>query len=932
MASKAQLDYNKNSFLKPLGYQVPGFFTDLRFAGEKEKPGPESTVERVKRKLFTGLYETAKGIKLDSNHQLPWEYDKDGKLFSTETDKMDAKIKFLNKLIGIDDNNLWKVVPSPLRLITDDSDIRRALMTGAANTLFPLLAEREIINAESKFRSNLMKWMIGEGKNNEYERCWWIDKKPRDKNTEVVDMPDGKEKDEFMEERKKLLNANPSLTRGIIESSDLLPVRTRAFLEHLYRHAPETDEEFYLWYKYLIRQEPITYDYVHEEYYWLKLKKALGYDPNKNPPGGGPPRPPPPPPRGPPGGGPPDDPPPPKDDPNVNDAPPKPKLDLELAKIKKENEETVKALEEQKNKSSSLENQIKQHKIEYDKLRQSLLNAKDDTQRGELMNQELFKQVEQSKQEIVSLTKNLNDFKANHFQIVSTLNKQTSFLKQDNEELKRQLNDSTNNITRLNGIITKMTNELEKKDQEIAMTTKQAESERLQLLEKITKLEQAMMKMKEDQDRVIQVAMEALQIDLANKSAQIKQLSEAYNTMAAETQQAKAMAQMIGTAYGQATTEAQQAKEAAQLIGTAYGNVVAELQQAREISKMLENTFNQKLNEVEIMRIQRENAMVSKYNDLQEQIRKNFELKDENKEPIFGGDEDKKKESKDIAKYVANVTEQVIAKMGQKVGGEKGLFVQFTPEDEEMYENEMRKLCGDEDDEDDGIPSSKEFPLPDDNSVLGNYYSNIMLYTQPLITAYNILSSSDEEIMNEINENPVHSGWKAKLKIDLANLSDEEKLVIDQVSPLAVMLVSDYGVGEEPMGNLFQYNPDGIVRTMNKLVDIISQHKDPEYAKNLRDVNTRALKYLQENHNNIMRQQEFKKSLEVGFEDKILGVLQRSKSIEEIKKVIRSMSKPARKNGVTKQEVNIVWNRVARRVLSRDVFKSVKINWKQGNK
>lgn len=268
----------------------PTFFNTSTLAGKEHqlKKG-ESTVERIKRQI-SGVVESAKNVHLELDTSLPWEFDTKGRLYSTDSDKVDFKIKWLRAQLGLAQEG--DIHPSDyidrnlIGRLTNEADNERriALLNGASNLLIQLEAERALQQSEANFRQDLIKWMMGSGRTGEYKHCWWITKHPSvgDENSTVEQLLEErsiseKDADEFIEERQKLITANPAIPRGIVEQTDLMPLKTKVFLDHLRRTAPKTDEEFYLWYKYIIREKPINYDYIFEDYYnryfWSYFKR-----------------------------------------------------------------------------------------------------------------------------------------------------------------------------------------------------------------------------------------------------------------------------------------------------------------------------------------------------------------------------------------------------------------------------------------------------------------------------------------------------------------------------------------------------------------------------------------------------------------------------------------------------------------------------------
>jgi hypothetical protein len=224
------------------GYATPSHFNNKHLVGKIRQQKPESTVERIKGKL-DGVYETAKDVSVGKEKLLlPWQYDKEGKLYSTATDQNNFKIKWLRRRLGLEEEgdfamNTNEVIPESL-VNFDDSNVKKALMDACACTLIELEVDKALQTKEAEFRKGLIHWIIGEGKDSEYQRTWWVNEKGK----EPISAATEKDKEKILLERKKLLTANPAISRGIVEQTDFLSLQAKYFLDNLYRHYPQSDE------------------------------------------------------------------------------------------------------------------------------------------------------------------------------------------------------------------------------------------------------------------------------------------------------------------------------------------------------------------------------------------------------------------------------------------------------------------------------------------------------------------------------------------------------------------------------------------------------------------------------------------------------------------------------------------------------------------
>ena len=240
------------------------------FAGTPHKWQNVSTVDVIKQEL-NDVIGTAKDIKLDEDATLPWEYDKECKLYSTDTDKNKFYMRFLEQRLGIaragdgvlgvptneekDKLFVGNAVDAGKHVPVSDK-----LMQAYAAKFVDLDLQFALMDAEKNFRTDLYKWMIGEGPNGEYGPCWWVpDKKSRDK-------------------KMNLHRGHPGLTKGAIAKLDGLSTRAKFFLDNLARKMPQTEEECYLWYKYIIvKQGKVDLDHVFDDQHNNDYRKMM-YD------------------------------------------------------------------------------------------------------------------------------------------------------------------------------------------------------------------------------------------------------------------------------------------------------------------------------------------------------------------------------------------------------------------------------------------------------------------------------------------------------------------------------------------------------------------------------------------------------------------------------------------------------------------------------
>ena len=258
--------------------QGPVHITRKLFAGKPYEWKLHSTVDVIKGEL-QGTLETAQKIKLDEDATLPWEEDVDCKLFSTDTDKNGFLLNWIERrtgirrgtdgvLVGLDEDERDPQIFVGEVVNVAGRETKQRLQTAYLNKFVDIDLQMAMMDEEKTFRANLYKWIVGERPDQEYSKCWWVPlKSDKEWNT------------------KKKLNlhmSQPGLTKGAIAKLDGLAARGKYFLDSLYRKMPQTEEEAYLWYKYIVLKEGrLNLDHVfedqHNHKYWSTLMKSDQY-------------------------------------------------------------------------------------------------------------------------------------------------------------------------------------------------------------------------------------------------------------------------------------------------------------------------------------------------------------------------------------------------------------------------------------------------------------------------------------------------------------------------------------------------------------------------------------------------------------------------------------------------------------------------------
>lgn len=266
---------NFESLRIPEYYQTRGIPTTPPsfniLAGEKQAY-PTSSLALAQRNL-EGVYDSAKELKISPDVVLPWELDKGCKLFSTASEKRDFNIQYLLDLTGLkinkegliesqtDNSYLQRYYSGKAEAIKNDSRFQ-PLMTAASDKLIIALLDRALFDKESAFKKGLKDFISGDMRHEETEFLWWMPENLR--YPKLFQAPDPKTNpklyDEYTKAKKTLINEKPNILYGIVSKEETTALRKKVFLDRLVSTPPKTDEEFYLWYKYIILRRDIPFD------------------------------------------------------------------------------------------------------------------------------------------------------------------------------------------------------------------------------------------------------------------------------------------------------------------------------------------------------------------------------------------------------------------------------------------------------------------------------------------------------------------------------------------------------------------------------------------------------------------------------------------------------------------------------------------------
>jgi hypothetical protein len=239
------------------------------------KPATQAKVDPSGSDIFQHVVKhtlsTAKNVKVPLHISMPWESDEKGLLYTTESEKLLFRINYLRYKLNLvayakghdpekksthpdtqffKDWGFMQPLHNPYQIRTEDmtytpgQDARQALWS----QLVQAEADLAIIEAESQYRRDLARWILGAGPDWQYDITDWVDKNST-----------GEKK---LEQKEKMKHMFPSLTQGLVKSAEIEATMKPFFIKYLLGKIPENDEEAHLYYKYCILGKPMYFEHL----------------------------------------------------------------------------------------------------------------------------------------------------------------------------------------------------------------------------------------------------------------------------------------------------------------------------------------------------------------------------------------------------------------------------------------------------------------------------------------------------------------------------------------------------------------------------------------------------------------------------------------------------------------------------------------------
>jgi hypothetical protein len=233
----------------------------------------------------------ALNLKFDKNFSFPWQHDKTRLLFSTESDQLTFKINFLRKKLGyvplsysiglvtfrefkgkLEDQQRIKFEKQKKKY--ENPNITSEMKLSYSQQLSQLEITYALESREKKFQDNFMKWMMGEGPDMEYKDCFWVEdlhEHLQNRSNKWSQFLKGnwaaEQENKIKRDKSWLFEKQEGIRNGLIEMKTTNEIQKDYFWRVLRKTVPKTDEEAYLFYKYVVKGKALDFDMTLFGYY-----------------------------------------------------------------------------------------------------------------------------------------------------------------------------------------------------------------------------------------------------------------------------------------------------------------------------------------------------------------------------------------------------------------------------------------------------------------------------------------------------------------------------------------------------------------------------------------------------------------------------------------------------------------------------------------
>ncbi len=232
-------------------WQEKGGYPALPYVISGKPPPPHVELSTQVEKIWEGLDETGDKVNVPVDTSLPWEHDQEGKLYSTPTEELLAKINALRGFIGLQEYNpkahFWDEYAQFASTRSQLPFWKHAdtILTNTIPILFKWQAKYDLYVQERNFRAGLRDWIYGNA-HGEFYPMW---------------------------EGDDILKFTPDLrNEPFLNSKRFTEVRTSMYLEKLKKTYPKTMQEAYIYYKYIAMGKAPNFDYVD------MINNSVSYD------------------------------------------------------------------------------------------------------------------------------------------------------------------------------------------------------------------------------------------------------------------------------------------------------------------------------------------------------------------------------------------------------------------------------------------------------------------------------------------------------------------------------------------------------------------------------------------------------------------------------------------------------------------------------
>ena len=248
-------------------------FSDYLLAGKKIKP--RSFMERADHFVENDWKEvknSAKNTTLPFPKNFPWEMEQNANFLNSPEDIRDEEIKILLAQLNLQNvQNTFssKKMDPPLgKFNSNNSEMELSFSMLLAQKLLA----KKIDDTNADFKKNFIDWCYGFGQRDEYDECYWIPVEMRKKKLDKVELQQKtfqgtiEQKTFEIWSRKNIFETSRDASDSFFQGQQQYEIKKRRFLELLQGTIPKTQEEMWLFYKYIVSKKEFDPNYFYLQF------------------------------------------------------------------------------------------------------------------------------------------------------------------------------------------------------------------------------------------------------------------------------------------------------------------------------------------------------------------------------------------------------------------------------------------------------------------------------------------------------------------------------------------------------------------------------------------------------------------------------------------------------------------------------------------